>query len=239
MKPHLPAILFPLITSFFLLPAVGKAQATPPHTAPTLQVVGHSGTIPITQFNGKSYVEIDSLSHLIGGTVLHQSNRITMTLPAPRLAASPPTESVAAATAPPVQPSEPHSGFSPNFLRAGIESMAAIREWRIAIVNAVQTGNPVTEDWVGAYRRTADTARAFAATTATSDSDRKAVPLLQNEFNHMQQLSESFIALRRNLSYVDPNSFDNNPLDQKILACARGLSSLAASGQFEDVPSCH
>ena len=239
MKPHSPALL--LITSLFLMPAAGKAQApsTPAPPTNTLQVVGHTGTVPVARLNGKSYVDVDALTRLIGGTVLRQSNRITMTLPTPRLDSAPPTPGVAEEAPPPAQPSDPHPGFTPNFLRAGIEYMTAIREWRIAIINAVQTSNPVTEDWVGNFRRAADKGRALAAADATSDSDRKALPLLQNEFNNMQQLSESFIALRQTVSYVDPNSFDNNPLDQKVLACERGLAALAVAGQFEDVPSCH
>ncbi len=161
-----------------------------------------------------------------------------MTLPIPR-AAAPPSTPAAVVRPPQPQPAKPKTGLTPDFLRAGIEYLTVIREWRIAIVNAVQTSNPVTEDWVGPYRRAADSKRALAAAAATSDSDRKTVPLLQNEFNNMQQLSESFLDLRRNVSYTDPNSFDNNPLDQKVLACARGLASLAGSGQFEDVSSCY
>ena len=54
------------------------------------------------------------------------------------------------------------------------------------------------------------------------------------------QLTDRFLALRSNLTYVDPTSLDNDPLDQKILACAQGMAAIAIpGGMFEDVPACH
>src|SRR5580704_12320392 len=118
MKPHSPAILFTLITSLFLLSAVGRAQAPTAPAATTLQVVGHVGTAPVIQHNGKSYVAVDALSRLIGGTMLLQSDRIIMTLPTPLLAQAPPSQ---AATPPQATPPDPRPGLSTDFVRAGIE----------------------------------------------------------------------------------------------------------------------
>jgi hypothetical protein len=237
MKLQTPAIL-PLVVSLSFLPAVGHAQAPSPAStsvsapAPTqLSVDGHPGNAPVVQINGRSYVEVESLARIISGSLAFQPNSITLVLP---LSAPSP------ATADTQPPPPPKPGFSKDFLRAGIEAMSVIREWRSAIVNAVQTGNPVTEEWVSNYRRTADAKVALAATAVSSDSDRQGLPLLQNEFSNMQKLSDSFLALNQSHSYTPTNSFDNNPLDDQILACARGLASLATSGgQFEDIPSCH
>jgi hypothetical protein len=57
-----------------------------------------------------------------------------LTLPAS--AKSPPT-----AVAPASQSA--NSGFSKDFLKACIEEMTVIREWRGALVNAVKNGYPV------------------------------------------------------------------------------------------------
>ncbi len=46
-------------------------------------------------------------------------------------------------------------GFSSDFLKAGIEAMSAIREWRAALVHAVQNNYPLSEEWLGNFRRTA------------------------------------------------------------------------------------
>jgi hypothetical protein len=46
--------------------------------------------------------------------------------------------------------------------------------------------------------------------------------------------------MRSNLSYVSPDSLDNDPLDKKILACAQGVAGQAVpGGQFQDVSACH
>ena len=118
--------------------------------------------------------------------------------------------------------------------------MSEIREWRAAIENAVRTNNPVDDSWVSQYRRASESAISIAATTASTDSDRKAVPLLQNELNNMRQLSDRLLNMRRNLTFVPTNLLDNDPLDQRILACARGLAAIAVpGGQFEDIAACH
>jgi hypothetical protein len=130
-------------------------------------------------------------------------------------------------------------GFSKEFLRAGIEGLTAIREWRIAIVNAVQGTFPVADDWVAGYRRTADSKLALTSAAIATDSDRSGFALLSNEFSKMQTLSDKYLALRKSLTYIAPDSLDKDLLDQQILNCAHGLSSFAVSGQFEDVPACH
>ena len=45
--------------------------------------------------------------------------------------------------------------------------------------------------------------------------------------------------MKKNMNYISPDSFDNNPLDQKILTCSRALAAMAASGQVQDEISCH
>lgn len=117
--------------------------------------------------------------------------------------------------------------------------MTVTREWRIAIVNAIQNNFPVTEDWASGYRRTADSKLALASAAVTTDSDRSGLPLLTSQFNNMQSLSDNYLAMRKSLTYTSPDSLENDPLYQQILACSRGLASLAASGQFQDVPACH
>lgn len=196
--------------------ATGLAQAQ----SATLSVNGHSGQAPILRIDGRSYVDVEALARLMNGSLGFQANQITLTLPG----------SI---------PGQAKPGFSKEFLKAGIEEMTVIREWRIAIVNAVQTNSPITEEWVSRYRRTADSKLALASAAAASNLDRQAVPLLQSEFSNMQKLSDRFLEMHRNLSYISPGSLDNDPLDQQILACARGLALLAANGEFEDVPSCH
>jgi len=191
-------------------------------------VTGHPGQVPVIDINGRSYVEIESLARLTSSSISFRDKQIIVTFS--------PSEAntKAAETNQPVP-----SGFSKDFLRAGVEEMTAIREWRIAIVNAVQSNFPVTDDWVAGYRRTADSKLSLASAAVTTDSDRSGFILLSNEFSKMQMLSDKYLALRKSLTYIAPDSLENDPLDQQLLSCARGLASMAGSGQFEDVAVCH
>jgi hypothetical protein len=208
------------------------APAAPAAQTTSLAVTGRAGQAPVIQRNGRSYVDVEGLARVTGGTLGFQGNRIVLTLPAgdgqqrQRQAA-------------PVQPPE-EKGFTRDFLKAGVEQMAVVREWRSALENAIRTNNPVEESWISYYRRAANGKMALTTAAATTESDRRAITLLQNEMGMIGQLSDRFLALRSNLTYVDPTALDNDPLDLKILACAQGMAAIAIpGGMFEDVPACH
>ena len=212
-----------------VLQGVGLAQAQQP-TSSTFTVMGHSGHAPVIQKDGRSYVEVEGLARIIGGTLGFQGSQIVLTLPGPLVRPGVP--------APDSAPEK--TGFSRDFLRAGIEAMSEIREWRAAIENAVRTSNPVTDSWVSPLRRASESSIAVAALAASTDSDRKAVPLLQNQLNNMRQLSDRLLDMRRNMTFTPTDLLDNDPLDQRILACAQGLAAIAVpGGQFQDVAACH
>jgi len=215
-----------LSAACLLMPGLAFSQT--PKQSGTLSVSGYPGQVPVIQVNGRSYVEIESLARLTSGSMSFRANQIILTFSVP-----------AANTAAPEANQAAQSGFSKDFLRASIEEMTAIREWRIAIVNAVQSSFPVTDDWVAGYRRTADSKLALTSAAIATDSDRNGFTLLSNEFSKMQTLSDKYLAIRKSLTYIAPDSLDKDPLDQQVLSCARGLSSLAAGGQFQDVPACH
>ena len=212
------------------LSGVGLAQAHQ-QSSSTFAVSGHSGQAPVIQKGGRSYVDVEGLARLTGGSLGFQGNQIVLTLPRP-----PMQPAVHAPT--PASPEK--TGFSHDFLRAGIEAMSEIREWRAAIENAVRTGNPVIDSWVSPLRRASENSIAIAASAASTDSDRKAIPLLQDQLNNMRQLSDRLLDMRRSMTYVRTDYLDNDPLDHKILACAQGLAAIAVpGGQFEDVATCH
>jgi len=209
------------------VPVAGVSQTSAP--GGTLAVAGHAGQTPVVKINGKTYVDLESLARLTGGTLSFQANQTTLTLPS-----APASPQPAPAAAPAKQP-----GFSVEFLKAGIEEMSVIREWRSALVNAVQTNSPVNDDWLSGYRRAADNRLSLAEAAASTGPDQQAAVMLRNEFNNMQQMSDQFLTMRKNMNYISPDSFDNNSLDQKILSCSRALAAMAASGQVQDDISCH
>jgi len=215
-----------ILIVFLFVPRLGLAQT--PQTRTTLVIAGHAGKAPVIQVDGKSYVEVEALARLTNGSISFKANQITLTLLAsPPDSAAPPEDQTA------------RSGFSKEFLRAAIEEITVIREWRIAVLNAIEHNIPVTEDWIGGYRRTADSKLALVSAALSTDSDRKALPLIANEFANMQNLSNKYLALHKSMTYVSSDSMGNDPLDQQIVNCARSLASLAGGGQFQDVATCH
>jgi len=193
-------------------------------------VSGQSGQAPVLQLNGRSYVDIEALARLTNGSLGFQVNQITLKLPVSGT-------SMPATTSPPSQPAS--SEFSKEFLKAGIEEMAVIREWRSALVNAVQNGYPVTDEFVSGYRGQAATSLRLASVAVSTDSDRNAFQLLSNEHDNMQKLSNKIRAARKNMNYISPDALKGDPLDAQILNCARSLAAMAASGQFQDDGSCN
>ena len=210
-------------------------QSAPPTAARSTQLVvgGYDGTVPIIHRNGHAYVELEGLAEVTGSTLGFQGKTIVLNLPAPA-----PVDQAEPASAP-AAPPEP-KGFSRDFLRAGVEQMTVVREWRSAVENAVRTNNPVDESWVSGYRQTAQSRMAMAQANATTDADKEALPLLENATSMVGQLTDRFLALRTTVSYVDPTSLNDDALDKKITACAQGMAAMAIpGGQFQDVDSCH
>ncbi len=129
--------------------------------------------------------------------------------------------------------------FSSGFLRAGIEAMTVIREWRIAIANPIQNNYPLDEQKILALKRSAESKTALASAAATKDADRSGLLLLANELKMMQEMSGKYLDLHRNLTYIGSDAVAEDSVNQQILACATGLSAIAASGIFQDVAECH
>ena len=196
----------------------------------TLVVNGHSGDTAIVEIEGRSYVELEALVRIANGALRFNGNQISVTLPAGSGGGS--ERASASATAP------ANPGFSKEFLRAGIEQMAVIREWRIALTNAVERGYPVTEDWVGAYRSEATQNLRLASVAASTDADRNAVRLLGSELNNMNKLNQRFLDANQSMTMVPTDALKGDPLDQKIVNCGHSLAAMASSGQFVDDGSC-
>lgn len=217
-----------LLLGLLASPGIALAQAVQQDS--TLLVNGLPGQAPVLRVNGRSYVEIEGLARLISGSLAFNGNQIVLTLPA-----SSPSASAAPDRA--NQPGTP--AFSKEFLRAGIEEMSVIREWRSALLNAVQNGYPLTDEFVAGYQGQASTNLRLASVAISTDSDRSAFQLLSNELDSMQKLSSKILKARKHMNYIPTDALKGDPLDQKVLNCARSLASMAVSGQFLDDGSCN
>ena len=212
-----------MLATLLTMPGLGSSQAVRQNSV--LVVSGQPGQAPVLQINGKSYVDIEALAQLTNGSLSFKGNQLTLTLPA------------SDATAPASQ--QPSSGFSKDFMKAGIEAGSTIREWRTALSSAIQNGYVVTDDFVARYRDQSVTSLRLASVAVSTDSDRNAFQLLTNVLDNMQKLSNKILAARQNMNYISADVLRDDPLNQQILSCARSLASMAASGQFQDDGSCH
>ncbi|MGH9744205.1 MAG: hypothetical protein ACRD51_17830 [Candidatus Acidiferrum sp.] len=192
----------------------------------SLVIEGQSGEEPVVRMRGKTYVEVDALARLMHGSVSSQGNTMTLTIPGfpPRTATTIGGEK---------------SEFSKEYLRAAVEEMASLRQWRVAVTNAVQNGQPVGDDWVAVYRDPAVRNLGLAQVAATTQGDRNAYQLLSNEFNNMKTLSAQLVAAHTAQNYTPPNTLQSDPLNQKILSCEHALTAMATSGKYADDASCH
>ena len=192
-----------------------------------LLIDGHSGQAGVIQMQGKNYVELDELARITGGSLRFAENQIILTLPA-----SGETSSQK------VQASAPPAGFSREFVSAGIETMRQILEWHAALKTAIERGYPLSDDWLGYFRRQIESSLKRLEAVASTDMDRKAVPLMTNEFENMTALTDKYLKITASRDYFAPDSLRRDPLEQKVLACWQSLSSMASSNQFVDDGSC-
>jgi hypothetical protein len=216
-----------------LLAVSGIALAQNANQNRTLIVNGQSQNVPVIQVNGRSYVDLEALARAANGSLSFSGNQIALTLPGSAANANT-TSAPAPAPAPASNP-----GFSQAFLKAGIEQMGTIREWHTALAAAIQNGTPAAANWLAPYRNQAAINLRLVSVAIQTDSDRRALQLLTNEFQNMSKLADKYIAARNSLTYVSPDALQDDGLNQRIVACGHSLGAMAASGQFLDDGSCN
>lgn len=221
-------VIFLVFTCFSSLSVFLMVRAAP--QSRTLVLTGHPGELPVVEMGGRSYVDVEALTRLANGSLSIRGNQIELTLPSP--GASTPAMNLETGQS-------GASGFSKDFLKAGIEEMEVIREWRSTLKNAIEQGFPVTENWVDNCRARAEQSLRLVSLAVSTDYDRSGFELLTNEFRNMRKLSDRYVGASKGRVYVSPKSFDDDPLDQKILKCARSLAAMVANNQFVDDGSCH
>lgn len=212
--------------------AAGHAQSEKQEY--TLRVNGQSGTAKVVQINGHSYVDLDALARIANGSVAYQGNQITLNLQG---TSSSGVDSNSASSPPPNPPA--NEGFSKQFVQAGIEFMSQIREWRNTLLTAVSTGYPLSEGLFASYRGQAAANLRKTKLAASTEGDRQAADLLSNEYDNMERLTKKYLDKRAKLEFIDPKSLDTDPVNERILTCARSLAAMATNNQFADDGSCH
>ncbi|MFZ0213043.1 MAG: hypothetical protein WBE20_12685 [Candidatus Acidiferrales bacterium] len=182
----------------------------------------------VLQVKGHSYVDIETVAKLTNGSVTFGPNQIVLTIPASTANTS--------ATPPPSK-----KGLSRNFADAAIGALAEMREWKGAVGTMVTYGLAVSGTWAQTYHDRAETSLAQASVAASTNSDRNALQLLNNQYNNLSKWASGVEADRQALNgakTVEPNALQNDPALAKFTECDRFLSSMLISGVFTDNGSC-
>ena len=224
---------------FALIPAVALyLRAAERHT---LIINGQSTEVPVVFVSGHPFVGLEALAHALKGSVSSSGAMVALSLPADTPASHAPAATIASAAQVPVtsDPAPSNPGFSREFLNAGIEQMSTLREWHSALQTAIETGVPLSQRLLQPFRAQATTNLHLASVAATTTADRNAYQLLNNVYLNMGKLSDKYVDMRANLTYISPDALQNDGLNQRILRCGHFLGAMAASGQFSDDGSCH
>jgi hypothetical protein len=199
------------------------AQDTPTRT---LIVNGKTVDAGVVLVEGRSYVDIEGLAKGIGGSVTFEANQIALTIPGPLPSAAPQTP----------------EGMSKDFQKIAVFTLAEMREWKGAIGTVVTSGIPVVGTWSQDYHDRVEADLMQATLAASTEPDRQALQLLQNEYALLTAWADNVLAERKALNAartIDPNSIQNDQSLARISKCGQFLSSMIVSGTFSDDSSCH
>ena len=211
-----------VFSTLVILPALAVSVAA--QQINSLSINGQSGSAKVVRVGGRNFVEVEGLTRITNSAISYSGNQIVLTLHG----------GAADASAAPA----PAPGFSKEFITAGIEAMAQIREWRAALRNAIQRSYPISDDWLSGFRNQSQQAIRLATVAASTNADKGAVPFLTNELSNMNSLTDKYLQLATSRTYIEPDALESDPLDQKIRACGRSLASMATANQLADDGSC-
>ena len=223
------------------VPAIAISQDA--NQKSTLIINGRSTQVTVIQVKGHPYIDLEALATAVNGSLSSGGNMIALSVPIGPAPTASPTAATNATTAAntaaaPAPAAASHQGLSKEFLNAGIEQMATLREWHTALQTAIQNGFPLSAALLAPYRTQATTNLRYAQVAVSTASDRSAFQLLNNEFQNMAKLSDKYVNARANLTYIAPDALDGDALNQRLITCGRSLGAMAASGQFSDDGSC-
>ncbi len=194
-----------------------------------LQVTGYEGDVAAVRFDGRVFVELETLARVTGSSISFERDRVILTLPGGDTARS--SESSTPVSA----------GFSRPFMSAAIEALASMREWGSTLVVAIQNGYPLGRS-INPYRGRAADKVALAAAAVSTESDRSGMELLKREFANVQAWSDKLVNLRNSMSAgnltMSENALQQDPLFQNIVGCGQHLGQMLASGSFQDADAC-
>jgi len=235
MKRDSRSILLLVFTAVLSVATFGQ----PKQQQRNVTVNGQNGTADAINQNGRLFVDVSALASIGKGSVSFSGPGIVLTLPA---AASCGTTAGPAVL--PAAPSPPpdSSALSQEFMKAGIEEIARLREWGTTLASAIRGGYGVTDEWVNGYRDQASQSLQMAEVVASTEGDRNAARLLHHAFDLVQQWSDTLVAAKKSMDTAkyttSQSALREDPLSQRIITCGHFLTQMLGSATFHDDASC-
>lgn len=230
-KVFLPSLMAIIIAS--------EAFSQANQRAASVVVNGRYGQADTVMLNDREFIDIQALARIAQGSVAFQGKRIVLTLPSGRGDGTPEP----AAPQPAAPKATDNSHLSQEFVKAGIEELALMREWASPLAYAIQNGYPITQQAESQYKAQAANGLQLAQAAAKTDADQSAFQLLSNEFSAIEQWSNRLIEARQSMDTANyamsHGALRDDPQSQKIIACGHFLGSMLGSGTFQDDGSCH
>jgi hypothetical protein len=213
------------VTTLLLLVMVVTAWAQGGPQRLTLSISGFAGDVPLVRSQGRLLVDVQDVARLTNGSIRYEGGGAVLTLPCCG-------NSPAAA--------DDKSHFSPGFTRASIEAMGSIREWGGMLMITVRNGYPVAGmagETILAYQGRAADNVGLAAAAASTDTDRRGLELLRDEFNNVQAWSDEFIKSRSSMNAANLTTSPAGPMGDpevgKLVECGQTLSRMFAAGRLD------
>lgn len=227
-----------LLISGFLLLLPCSAPAQRDQHSRVLVIDGQAGQAAVIEKGGRAYVDVEALTQITHGSLSFKADRIVLSLPSAIV-----NPSMAEPQAEPAHAPVSDSGLSRDFMLAGIEEIATMREWASTLAYAIENTYPITEHWATQSREQAAHDLSLAAAAASNESDRNALQLLTNEFEAVRGWSSKLVQERKTMDTakyaISDNALREDPTSQKIITCGHFLATMLGSGSFKDDPSCH
>ena len=235
MKRHSRSILILVFTAVLSGATFGQTKQQR-----NVTVNGQSGTAEVIDQNGQLFVDVSALANIGKGSLSFSGPGILLTFPAMA-----DRTATAGNAKPPAAPSQPvdSSALSQEFMKAGIEEIARLREWGTTLASAIRGGYGITDEWVNRYRDQASQSLQLAEAVTSTDGDRNAAQLLHHAFDLVQQWSDKLVAAKKSMDTAryttSPDALREDPLSQKIITCGHFLTQMLGSAMFQDDASCH
>jgi hypothetical protein len=208
-----------------LLGGVLLAQRAPDKR---LFINGKSTNVAVLQLNGHSYIDVETVAQITNGSVKFGPNQVALTIPNTDFDAGSQQDSARL--------------LSKDFASSAISTVAEMKEWKGTLGTLVKFGLAVDDSWAQVYHERVQESLQQTSIAASTNADRSALQLLNNQFANLAKWESVVIAERQNLNgarTVAPDSLQNDPVLAKFSNCGRFLIGMLGSGIFADSPSCN